>query len=482
MQQPDVTVVRGVFERARLSASVEEVERLGVVCRVEPADAHSAVLVLQESDLAFDYLVDLFGIDTGEAVDVVYHLRSFSRDEEVYIKAAHTYDGELRSVWELFPAAAMPERELCELFGLDLVGHPNPRRLLTTDGCPPYLRKTTEIRSAEEVRDRAQQVVDTTNLRRKASSLAPAEPLLDDEEPVPHWERPDETRPAGRRPLHGVDRLTTDYLVLNMGPQHPSTHGVLRILVEIEGEEVMPAETAIGYLHRGIEKLSENRDWTQIVLLTDRMDYVASAAANLAYVETVEKLMSLEVPRRAKYVRTILAELQRIASHLVWLGSHAMDIGAVTVFLYCLRERELILDLFEEYCGARLTYNSMRIGGLPLDVPPGWDKKVLQFCGLQLEKLVNLSSQQMTPQSKGQSVPSQMVVPPATQTLPESGAIKPMMCLIKTLFPTPLCPMITNVSPSRIFKSRPSSTVFLLSFLLKPYISIFSGIRALLLL
>jgi NADH-quinone oxidoreductase subunit D len=180
----------------------------------------------------------------------------------------------------------------------------------------------------------------------------------------------------------------TDEMVINMGPQHPATHGVLRVVLKLDGEKVVDADVVIGYLHRGIEKLSENRDWTQIVLLTDRMDYVASAAANLAYVETVEKLMSLEVPRRAKYVRTILAELQRIASHLVWLGSHAMDIGAVTVFLYCLRERELILDLFEEYCGARLTYNSMRIGGLPLDVPPGWDKKVLQFCDLQLEKLV----------------------------------------------------------------------------------------------
>ncbi len=179
----------------------------------------------------------------------------------------------------------------------------------------------------------------------------------------------------------------TDEMVINMGPQHPATHGVLRVVLKLDGEKVVDADVVIGYLHRGIEKLSENRDWTQIVLLTDRMDYVASAAANLAYVETVEKLLSIEVPRRAQYVRTILAELQRIASHLVWLGSHAMDIGAVTVFLYCLRERELILDLFEEYTGARLTYNSMRIGGLPLDVPPGWDKKVLQFCDLQIEKL-----------------------------------------------------------------------------------------------
>ena len=179
----------------------------------------------------------------------------------------------------------------------------------------------------------------------------------------------------------------TDELVINMGPQHPATHGVLRVVLKLDGERVVDADVIIGYLHRGVEKLCESRDWTQIVLITDRMDYVASAAANLGYCETVEKLLSLEVPRRARYVRTILAELQRLASHLVWLGSHAMDIGAVTVFLYALRERELILDLFEEYCGARLTYNSMRIGGLPLDVPSGWDKKVLQFCNVMMQKL-----------------------------------------------------------------------------------------------
>jgi NADH-quinone oxidoreductase subunit D len=179
----------------------------------------------------------------------------------------------------------------------------------------------------------------------------------------------------------------TDELVINMGPQHPSTHGVLRVILRLDGERVLGSDVVIGYLHRGIEKLCESRDWTQIILLTDRMDYVAAATNNLGYCETVEKMMQLEVPRRAHYVRTILAELQRIASHCLWLGTHAMDIGAMTVFLYAFRERELILDLFEEYCGARLTYNSMRIGGLPLDIPPGWDKKVREFCRIMEEKV-----------------------------------------------------------------------------------------------
>ena len=179
----------------------------------------------------------------------------------------------------------------------------------------------------------------------------------------------------------------TSELVLNMGPQHPSTHGVLRVILRLDGERVIDADLVIGYIHRGIEKLSENRDWTQIIALTDRMDYVAAATNNLGYCETVEKLMSLEVPRRAHYIRTILAELQRMASHCLWLGTHAMDIGAMTVFLYALRERELILDLFEEYCGARLTYNAMRVGGLPLDIPAGWDRKVRAFCDIMASKV-----------------------------------------------------------------------------------------------
>jgi NADH-quinone oxidoreductase subunit D len=183
------------------------------------------------------------------------------------------------------------------------------------------------------------------------------------------------------------NQFDTDELVINMGPQHPSTHGVLRVVLRLDGERVVDCDVVIGYLHRGIEKLCESRDWTQIVLITDRMDYVAAATSNVGYCQTVEKLMSLEVPRRARYVRTILCELQRIASHCLWLGTHAMDIGAMTVFLYAFRERELILDLFEEYCGARLTYNSMRVGGLPLDIPPGWDKKVLAFCDIMATKL-----------------------------------------------------------------------------------------------
>ena len=184
-----------------------------------------------------------------------------------------------------------------------------------------------------------------------------------------------------------MSEIRTEPVTINLGPQHPSTHGVFRLRVTFDGEVVVDAEPVLGYLHRGSEKLAEGRTYVQCVTLTDRMDYVAAASSNLGYCEAVEKLMQVEVPRRARYIRTILAELQRIASHCLWLGTHAMDIGAMTVLLYAFRERELVLDLFEEYCGARLTYNAMRVGGLPLDIPSGWDKKVLAFCDLMEPKL-----------------------------------------------------------------------------------------------
>lgn len=146
----------------------------------------------------------------------------------------------------------------------------------------------------------------------------------------------------------------TKELEINMGPQHPSTHGVLRVILQLDGETVVHADCDIGYLHRGVEKLAEHREYFQALTLTDRMDYVAAVSSNLGYVEAVEKLIGKEAPPRAHYVRTLLTEFSRISSHLLWLATHALDIGAMSVFLYCFREREKVLDLFEEYCGSTL--------------------------------------------------------------------------------------------------------------------------------
>jgi NADH-quinone oxidoreductase subunit D len=174
--------------------------------------------------------------------------------------------------------------------------------------------------------------------------------------------------------------LGADELVVNMGPQHPSTHGVLRVKLKLDGERVRGAECVIGYLHRGVEKIAEHRTYQQFAPYVDRMDYVAAVSNGLGYCEAVEKLLNAEAPPRARVIRTILTELQRIASHLVWLGTHALDIGALTPLFYCFREREEILKIFEKYCGARLTTHAFRIGGLQYEAYDGFEKDVERFC------------------------------------------------------------------------------------------------------
>jgi NADH-quinone oxidoreductase subunit D len=174
---------------------------------------------------------------------------------------------------------------------------------------------------------------------------------------------------------------TTETMTINMGPQHPSTHGVLRLVLELDGEVVVKAVPHIGFLHRGIEKLSEYRTYHQVLPLTDRLDYLAPMHNNLAYVLAVEKLLGITdlIPERAQVVRVMLAELTRIKSHLVWLACHALDIGAMTVFIYCFRERERIMDIYEKVSGARMTSNYFRVGGLSADLPDGLEKEIRTF-------------------------------------------------------------------------------------------------------
>ena len=174
----------------------------------------------------------------------------------------------------------------------------------------------------------------------------------------------------------------TEMMEINMGPQHPSTHGVLRLALTLDGETIVNVKPHIGYLHRGVEKLCESKIYVMVPPICDRLDYVGSASQNLGYIQAVEMLAGIEVPERARYIRTAIAELNRISSHLVWLGTHALDIGAMTVFFYCFREREMILDLFEAFCGARLTTNMFRVGGILEDLPPGWVEGTRRFVDL----------------------------------------------------------------------------------------------------
>ncbi len=187
--------------------------------------------------------------------------------------------------------------------------------------------------------------------------------------------------PAGiRRAPSGVDGLTTEHLIVNMGPQHPSTHGVLRMIVEVDGEEVVNAEASIGYLHRGIEKLAEHRRYNALGTLMDRGDYVSGIHGETAAVLAVEKLMEVEVPDKAQWLRVLLAELNRIASHLVWFGTFGLDTGAMGQFLYAMRDRENILDVLEAITGARMMFNYVRPGGVLADLPVGIDAKIREFC------------------------------------------------------------------------------------------------------
>ncbi|MDZ7638944.1 MAG: NADH dehydrogenase (quinone) subunit D [Bryobacterales bacterium] len=170
-------------------------------------------------------------------------------------------------------------------------------------------------------------------------------------------------------------------MILNMGPQHPSTHGVLRIVIELDGEFIVKAEPDIGFLHTGIEKQAEALTYQQVVPLTDRVDYLANISNNLCYCLAVEKLLQLEIPPKAQWMRVMLVELTRLNSHLVWLGTHALDIGAMTVFLYCMREREDLLRIFEMFSGQRMMTSYLRIGGLALEAPRGWEEAVAKFMG-----------------------------------------------------------------------------------------------------
>jgi NADH-quinone oxidoreductase subunit D len=176
-----------------------------------------------------------------------------------------------------------------------------------------------------------------------------------------------------------MPEIRTEVMTVNMGPQHPSTHGVLRLVLELDGETVLSAAPTIGYLHTGIEKTAEQKKWQQVIPLVERMDYLSAQSNSMAFCLSVEKLLGLEIPERVRWIRVLLAELQRINSHLVWLGTHGMEVGAVSVMLYCFRERELLLNLNEMLAGFRMFPSYMRVGGLREDLPRGFHAAVREF-------------------------------------------------------------------------------------------------------
>jgi NADH-quinone oxidoreductase subunit C/D len=309
-------------------------------------------------DASFDHLTDICSVDYPEdrqRFEVVYHLHSLSHHRRLRVKTRLSEDDPtIASVTSVWKGAEFLEREVYDMMGIRFSGHPDLRRILLpedyAEGYP--LRK------------------DFPTEGRGWRSQFEFIPRLD-EPPVEQAESeiPEAQKEAFRAETPSDSRRREE-LLLNMGPQHPSTHGVLRVVLELDGERIVKATPDLGYLHRGVEKLCEGLAYMQIIPHTDRLDYVCAMANNYAYVRAVEKLLGISIPERAEYIRTIVAEMQRIVGHLFWLGTQALDIGAMTVFFWTFRERETLLDMFEKLCGARLTLNYYRIGGVDSDFTP----------------------------------------------------------------------------------------------------------------
>ena len=314
-----------------------------------------------DPDLSYDYLVDVTAVDwlrkdRRDRFDVVYHLYSHRHNRRVRLKApVNERDPSLPSATRIWRGAEWPEREVYDMFGIRFGEHPDLRRILMPvdfEGHP--LRKDYPLEGRGE-RDR----------------IGRTDPGFLDLET---WEK---RRNEGFR--EGADRLAPETMTLNLGPQHPAMHGTLRAVLELDGERIVKATPDMGYLHTGFEKLGEHRTYNQFVTITDRMNYLSPLANNIGYALAVEKLMELEVPKRAQYIRVILAELSRISDHMFWLGAHALDLGAFTVLLYALEQREKLYDIFESVTGVRLMGSCTRVGGLAEDVPEGFEEQVLAF-------------------------------------------------------------------------------------------------------
>lgn len=313
-----------------------------------------------EPGLGFDHLSDICSVDhpdREERFEVVYQLNSIHRRHRLRLKASVPEDdGVIDSVCPIWRGANFLEREVYDLMGIRFRGHPDLRRIFLPedfDGHP--LRK--------------EYPADGKGWRNTFEFLQKGE----SQTPLFHEQRLADAAKVGPRPTEEVEGLPlrrTEELLLNLGPQHPATHGVLRVVLELEGEKIIKATPDLGYLHRGVEKLCEGLTYQQIIPHTDRLDYICSMTNNFAYVRAVEKLLGITVPIRAEHVRTIVAEMQRIVGHLFWLGTQALDIGAMTIFFWTFREREALLDLFEMLCGARLTLNYYRVGGVDSDLTP----------------------------------------------------------------------------------------------------------------
>jgi NADH-quinone oxidoreductase subunit C/D len=321
----------------------------------------------------FHFLYDLCGMDERDRAKkngipakdftVVYHLFSFGRNSFIRLKVA--LEGEtpsMPSITSLFKNANWYEREVYDMFGIRFDGHPHLQRILmplTWKGHP--LRKEHPARATE------------------IGPFKLMEDLIDREQAALQF-KPEEW---------GMQRESddADFMFLNIGPQHPGTHGVLRIVLQLDGEDIVDAVPEIGFHHRGAEKMGERQSWHTYIPYTDRVDYLGGVMNNLAYLLAVEKLAGIEVPDRVKVIRVMLCELFRISSHLVWFGTFAQDVGQLSPVFYMFTDREKVFDIIEAVCGGRMHPNWFRIGGVAQDLPNGWDGLVREFVQMFPKKL-----------------------------------------------------------------------------------------------
>ncbi|RJQ20529.1 MAG: NADH-quinone oxidoreductase subunit C/D [Nitrospiraceae bacterium] len=319
----------------------------------------------EEAEQPYRMLYDLFAIDERVRANrqglpdsdftVVYHLMSFDRNEDILLKVA--LKGEypsINSITGIWPSANWYEREIWDMFGIGVEGHPHLRRILmppTWEGHP--LRKDHPAR---------------------ATDIGPFQ--------LPEEKEIKEQKALQFRPEDwGMERRgeDTDYMFLNLGPHHPGTHGLLRIILELDGEEISDAVVDIGFHHRGAEKMGERQSWHTYIPYTDRIDYLSGVLNNLPYVMAVEKMAGIEVPDRAKVIRVMMSELFRIASHLVFYGTFAQDVGAMSPVFYTFSDRERVFGIVEAICGGRMHPGWFRIGGVAQDLPNGWDRLIQDF-------------------------------------------------------------------------------------------------------
>lgn len=340
-----------------------------VVLKVKPESIVSVCKMLKDTpELGFDYPASITGVDRGDKIELIYHLTALSSGDKVILRTELDREKpEIDSVFEVWKGADWQEREIFDLLGVNFRNHPEMRRILLPDNWEGY-----PLRKDYVMPDDKHGIPDDWS-------------FLSDPEPEPelicHRTR------EGGLVCDTPGKFRTEEVQISMGPQHPSTHGVLRLELILDGEVVVDCRPDVGYLHRGMEKLAEIRTYIQYIPLTDRFDYLSSMMNNAVYVGAIEKLAQIEVPERVEYIRIIMMELQRLASHLVFIGTMGLDLGATTPFLYSFREREDIINMFESVCGARLTYNYFRPGGVSRDLPEGFVEKCRAYIKKQREML-----------------------------------------------------------------------------------------------